>query len=195
MVSGGNALGRYRPGLRRDHSAPVGPGCGRSRQRRHPLQAPIRQVDRRARRQRRQVVSAGDREPNRRSIRRCSTDCKDAMADVVNGAGGTAHKAHLDDIVVCGKTGTAQVVGGTGPSARGDRGQDARAIQGPRLVHRVCAEGSSEDRRRLHHRARRPWRQRGSARDSRRLAALLPAQSAAAETRDSARARRRLASR
>jgi len=41
---------------------------------------------------------------------------KDAMADVVNGAGGTAHKAHLDDVVVCGKTGTAQVVGGKGPS-------------------------------------------------------------------------------
>jgi penicillin-binding protein 2 len=38
-------------------------------------------------------------------------DVKDAMADVVNGAGGTAHKAHLDDVVVCGKTGTAQVVG------------------------------------------------------------------------------------
>jgi penicillin-binding protein 2 len=36
---------------------------------------------------------------------------KDAMADVVNGAGGTAHKAHLDDVIVCGKTGTAQVVG------------------------------------------------------------------------------------
>jgi penicillin-binding protein 2 len=40
---------------------------------------------------------------------------KDAMADVVNGAGGTAHKAHLDDVVVCGKTGTAQVVGGNAP--------------------------------------------------------------------------------
>ncbi len=40
---------------------------------------------------------------------------KDAMADVVNGAGGTAHKAHLDDVVVCGKTGTAQVVGGDAP--------------------------------------------------------------------------------
>ncbi|HYL58471.1 MAG TPA: penicillin-binding protein 2 [Candidatus Acidoferrales bacterium] len=40
---------------------------------------------------------------------------KDAMADVVNGAGGTAHKAHLDDVTVCGKTGTAQVVGGDAP--------------------------------------------------------------------------------
>lgn len=36
---------------------------------------------------------------------------RDAMADVVNGAGGTAHKAHLDNVIVCGKTGTAQVVG------------------------------------------------------------------------------------
>jgi len=36
---------------------------------------------------------------------------KDAMADVVNGAGGTAHKAKLDDVIVCGKTGTAQAVG------------------------------------------------------------------------------------
>lgn len=40
---------------------------------------------------------------------------KDSMADVVNGAGGTAHKAHLDDVTVCGKTGTAQVVGGDAP--------------------------------------------------------------------------------
>jgi len=37
---------------------------------------------------------------------------RDAMADVVNGAGGTAHKAKLDDVIVCGKTGTAQAVGG-----------------------------------------------------------------------------------
>ena len=41
---------------------------------------------------------------------------KDAMADVVNGAGGTAHKAHLDNVIVCGKTGTAQVVGSKGPA-------------------------------------------------------------------------------
>jgi penicillin-binding protein 2 len=34
----------------------------------------------------------------------------DAMADVVNGARGTAHKAKLDGITVCGKTGTAQVI-------------------------------------------------------------------------------------
>lgn len=40
---------------------------------------------------------------------------RDSMADVVNGAGGTAHKAHLDDVTVCGKTGTAQVVGGDAP--------------------------------------------------------------------------------
>jgi penicillin-binding protein 2 len=36
---------------------------------------------------------------------------RDAMADVVNSPGGTAHKAALPDITVCGKTGTAQVVG------------------------------------------------------------------------------------
>ena len=41
-------------------------------------------------------------------------DVKDAMADVVNGVGGTAHKAHLDNVIVCGKTGTAQVVGSKG---------------------------------------------------------------------------------
>ena len=41
---------------------------------------------------------------------------KDAMADVVNGTGGTAHKAHLDDVIVCGKTGTAQVVGSKAPT-------------------------------------------------------------------------------
>ncbi len=35
---------------------------------------------------------------------------KDAMADVVNGPGGTAHKAHLDKYTVCGKTGTAQII-------------------------------------------------------------------------------------
>jgi penicillin-binding protein 2 len=36
---------------------------------------------------------------------------RDAMADVVNSPGGTAHKAALPGITVCGKTGTAQVVG------------------------------------------------------------------------------------
>ncbi len=35
---------------------------------------------------------------------------RNAMADVVNGPGGTAHRAQLEHIVVCGKTGTAQVV-------------------------------------------------------------------------------------
>jgi penicillin-binding protein 2 len=44
---------------------------------------------------------------------------RDAMADVVNGPGGTAHKAHLDGITVCGKTGTAQVV---------------KELQGPRVA-------------------------------------------------------------
>jgi penicillin-binding protein 2 len=34
----------------------------------------------------------------------------DAMGDVVNGPHGTAHKAKLDGITVCGKTGTAQVI-------------------------------------------------------------------------------------
>jgi penicillin-binding protein 2 len=48
---------------------------------------------------------------------------KNAMADVVNGAGGTAHKAKLDDITVCGKTGTAQVVGGNAPTHEG-KGED-----------------------------------------------------------------------
>jgi penicillin-binding protein 2 len=42
---------------------------------------------------------------------------RDAMADVVNGAGGTAHRAQLEHITVCGKTGTAQVV----KEAQGDR--------------------------------------------------------------------------
>jgi penicillin-binding protein 2 len=46
------------------------------------------------------------------------------MADVVNGAGGTAHKAKLDDVIVCGKTGTAQVVGeNKGPSGE-DESED-----------------------------------------------------------------------
>ncbi len=36
---------------------------------------------------------------------------REAMADVVNAPGGTAHKAALPDVIVCGKTGTAQVVG------------------------------------------------------------------------------------
>jgi penicillin-binding protein 2 len=49
---------------------------------------------------------------------------KDAMADVVNGAGGTAHKAHLEDVVVCGKTGTAQVVGGNAPTGESEGGDD-----------------------------------------------------------------------
>jgi penicillin-binding protein 2 len=49
---------------------------------------------------------------------------KDAMADVVNGSGGTAHKAHLDNVTVCGKTGTAQVVGGNAPIGEGEGGDD-----------------------------------------------------------------------
>ncbi|MGH7907726.1 MAG: penicillin-binding protein 2 [Candidatus Binataceae bacterium] len=35
---------------------------------------------------------------------------RDAMCDVVNAPGGTGHKAALPNVVVCGKTGTAQVV-------------------------------------------------------------------------------------
>jgi penicillin-binding protein 2 len=42
---------------------------------------------------------------------------RDAMADVVNSAGGTAHKAALPGITVCGKTGTAQVIGEKGTEA------------------------------------------------------------------------------
>ena len=39
------------------------------------------------------------------------TEIRNAMSDVVNGAGGTGHKCKLDGIEVCGKSGTAQVVG------------------------------------------------------------------------------------
>ena len=35
---------------------------------------------------------------------------RSAMCDVVNTGGGTGHAAHLDNITVCGKTGTSQVV-------------------------------------------------------------------------------------
>ena len=35
---------------------------------------------------------------------------RSGMCDVVNGEGGTGHAAHLDNITVCGKTGTSQVV-------------------------------------------------------------------------------------
>ena len=45
---------------------------------------------------------------------------RDAMADVVNGAGGTAHKAALPGITVCAKTGTAQVVGNQGSLVAGE---------------------------------------------------------------------------
>ena len=38
-------------------------------------------------------------------------EIRNAMSDVVNGAGGTGHKCKLDGIEVCGKSGTAQVVG------------------------------------------------------------------------------------
>lgn len=36
---------------------------------------------------------------------------RDAMADVVNSPWGTAHRARLDNVTVCAKTGTAQVIG------------------------------------------------------------------------------------
>jgi len=49
-------------------------------------------------------------------------DVKDAMCDVVNSPGGTAHKASLPGIIVCGKTGTAQVVGDK--SGNGGEGQN-----------------------------------------------------------------------
>jgi penicillin-binding protein 2 len=51
---------------------------------------------------------------------------RDAMGDVVNGQGGTAHKAALDGITVCGKTGTAQVVGDQAPhgEAEADKYKD-----------------------------------------------------------------------
>jgi penicillin-binding protein 2 len=45
---------------------------------------------------------------------------RNAMADVVNGAGGTAHKAQLPGITVCAKTGTAQVVGNKGSLVAGE---------------------------------------------------------------------------
>ena len=45
---------------------------------------------------------------------------RDAMADVVNGGGGTAHKAALPGITVCAKTGTAQVVGNKGSLVAGE---------------------------------------------------------------------------
>jgi len=54
---------------------------------------------------------------------------KDAMADVVNGAGGTAHKAALDGITVCGKTGTAQVVGSNAPTGESEGGDDSTPDQ------------------------------------------------------------------
>ena len=36
---------------------------------------------------------------------------RDGMWGAVNGPGGTAHAAHIDGIDICGKTGTAQVIG------------------------------------------------------------------------------------
>lgn len=45
---------------------------------------------------------------------------RDAMADVVNGPGGTGHKAALPGITVCGKSGTAQVVGDKGSLTAGE---------------------------------------------------------------------------
>jgi penicillin-binding protein 2 len=45
---------------------------------------------------------------------------RDAMADVVNGPGGTAHRAALPGITVCAKTGTAQVVGNKGTLVAGE---------------------------------------------------------------------------
>jgi penicillin-binding protein 2 len=35
---------------------------------------------------------------------------RNAMCDVVNAPGGTGHAAHLDNVTVCGKTGTSQVI-------------------------------------------------------------------------------------
>jgi penicillin-binding protein 2 len=54
------------------------------------------------------------------------TEIRNAMSDVVNGVGGTGHKCKLDGIEVCGKSGTAQVVGNQ--SANLESGEDEDKI-------------------------------------------------------------------
>jgi penicillin-binding protein 2 len=54
------------------------------------------------------------------------TEIRNAMSDVVNGVGGTGHKAQLEGIEVAGKSGTAQVVGNQ--SANLESGEDESKI-------------------------------------------------------------------
>ena len=85
----------------------------------------------------------------------------EALADVVNGAGGTGGAARSQIVRVAGKTGTAQVVemkGGYVKIGTTDVFQPR-----PRLVCFLCARGQSANRHRGFGRAWRPWRRRRGA--------------------------------
>ena len=179
MVSGRDAFGRDRPGLRRRHAAADGAVGGRGRQRRHPLQAPFRQADRGARRQRGQGVRARSRGAHPASIPTMLEIVREAMCGVVNGPVGTAHKRPSSRHRRCAARPAPRRWSRRPPARASRRKICPRASAITRGSSRYAPERPSADRDRLRHRARRPWRQCGGAGGARRDAEILPALSAA----------------
>ena len=99
------------------------------------------------------------------------------MCGVVNSPMGTAHKAAIPGIEVCGKTGTAQVV----KEARGRAHQGRRSPERYRDHAWFIAYAPGNNPRiaiACDNRARRPWRQCGGAGGARADGEVLPALSA-----------------
>ena len=142
-------------------------------------------------------LDGGVANPTRRSLKQripISPDnletVKDAMADVVNGPGGTGHKAALPGITVCGKSGTAQVVGDKGSLTAGeDESKMPEKYRDNAWFIAFAPKEHPQIADRLPGRARRPRRQRGRAGNRGGDEALLSTLSAARRTRPDARRR------
>ena len=93
------------------------------------------------------------------------TEIRNAMSNVVNGPGGTGHKAQLEGIEVCGRSGTAQVVGNQ--SANLESGTDEDKIPYKYRDNGWFIAFAPKDHPQIaiacRHRARRPRRKRRRA--------------------------------